>query len=441
MAVSKYMLGMNARNFLFIRPLNKRGPKDRADDKLRTKRRLLKHSIPTPSLLGTLARLSEVRSFDWSALPKSFVLKPAHGYGGEGIMIVRGWDGQEGKSSGEIVSIGDVEATAFDILDGAHSIGFVPDTAIIEERVIPTETFRKIGAKGVPDVRVIVYGNVPVMAMLRLPTIYSGGRANLHLGGIGIGIDMRTGITTHGVYNNQYVTMVPGTKTKVHGIKIPQWDEVLSIAVRASKAVGLGFSGIDIVFDKRHGPLVLEVNARPGLTIQRANRTSLHTRLDRIEGIDVDTPEQGVEIAKKLFAEKKLVSKTGEDKILGITEKVTLVGPKKRKVITAKIDTGAYRTSIDSSLVDALGLEHHEKKVRVRSGVHDAFKIRDTVDLVLRIRGKEIKTIASCDDRSHMRFRMIVGRKDLGGFLVDPTKKPQPPKKRISESEKNKEPA
>ncbi len=46
---------------------------------------------------------------------------------------------------------------------------------------------------------------------------------------------------------------------------------------------GLGYQGIDIVLDREQGPLILELNARPGLNIQIANRAGLHKRLTAIE--------------------------------------------------------------------------------------------------------------------------------------------------------------
>ena len=41
------------------------------------------------------------------------------------------------------------------------------------------------------------------MAMLRLPTKASGGRANLHQGAIGAGVDLVTGVTHHAVLKNR----------------------------------------------------------------------------------------------------------------------------------------------------------------------------------------------------------------------------------------------
>lgn len=424
MAVSRSILGMNARNFLYIRPYNKRRHKLVADDKLATKQRLLEHGVPTTPLIATFSSLEQVRSFDWSTLPHRFVVKPAHGYGGRGIVCVNAWNGTQGKATKkEIVQIKDLEADMFEILDGAHSLNNLPDTAFIEERVLIHPFFKKLTEKGVPDIRVIVFNRIPVMAMLRLPTVHSDGKANLHLGAVGIGIDMRTGITTYGVAKGAAVTHIPGKKVKVSGIKIPDWKKILTTAVEAQQASKLGFVGIDIVLDREKGPLVLEVNARPGLSIQVANNDSLRTRLERVANVEVSSTQRAITIAQHLFADDDLTEVETSERILGVIEKITIYGEKKKKVILAKIDTGAYRTSIDVDLVHELGLDLHDKTVHIRSGT--GRQKRRTARVRFKLRGKEVKSLVTYTERSHLRFPIIIGRKDIKGFLVDPSKIPE----------------
>lgn len=420
MAVSKTILGMNARNYLYLRRYNTRRAKLMADDKLATKRRLVAAGIPTTKLIQVFKSPQSVRGFDWGNLPTEFVLKPARGFGGEGIMVVNDWNGHAGfDTSGEVVTVLDLESAIFDILDGAHSLSSLPDVAFIEDKVELMNSLRKLG-EGVPDVRVIVHNKVPVMAMLRLPTHQSGGRANLHRGAIGVGIDLRTGITTKAVSQNKDILYVPGTKIKVHGIKIPRWEDVLEIAARAQDVSQLGFAGIDIVHDERYGPLVLEINARPGLGIQMANGESLRTRLERVDELRVLNIKKAIGLAKELFAEPVLSDIPTENNVLHIIEKVTLIGEnKKRKTVYAKIDTGAFRTAIDASLVKELELTEADDVVTVRAAVGK--QERKTVNLNLKLRGKSISTIATYLDRKHMRFPVIIGRRDLEGFLVDPT--------------------
>jgi len=423
MPVSNSMLGMNARNFQYIRKFNRRSQKLVADDKLLTKQRLLSVGVPTNAILAKFSSLQDVRNFDWGSLPADFAVKPSHGYGGRGITVVRGWNGEMGTiDKGRKISVLDLERFIFGTLDGEHSLNNLPDSAFIEDRIQSHSFFKKYVSKGVPDIRMIVCNKVPVMAMMRLPTKYSDGKANLHLGALGVGIDMRTGITTYGVMGNQPALFIPGTKIKVRGIKIPYWDDILRIAVEAQQSSRLGFAGIDIVIDNNHGPLVLEINARPGLGIQIANQASLRTRLERIENIKVKTVERGVELAKKLFAEQSLEDVADRSAILGVIEKITIIGNNKKKTVRAKVDTGAYRTSIDSDLVEALGLDPHGTFVRVRSG--SGKQKRRTVKLRFKLKGKEIETIATYTPRGHLRFPIIIGRKDMKGFLVDPMEIP-----------------
>lgn len=419
MPVSRLALGMNARNYLYIRPNNMRMAKKRADNKLLTKKRLIKNKVPTPKLIEVFRKHRDVRDFDWNKLKGSFVLKPARGYGGSGIMVIRNWNGVKGRLiGGSAITAEQLEAEVFSILDGAYSMSHLPDTALIEKRVVVSSAMRKLSKKGVPDIRVIVYNKVPIMAMLRLPTVHSNGCANLHQGAIGIGIDLRTGITTKGVYFGEETELIPETKIKVRGIKIPKWGRILKYAVQAQVVSRLGYAGIDIVLDEDEGPLVLEVNARPGLQIQLANGASLRTRLERVADMQIPTVEYGIDLAKYLFAESALTNVPETSNVLNVIEKVTLYGPKGKKKVNAKIDTGAYTSSIDESLVEQLGFEPYHKKKRVRSGI--GFEVRDAVRITLRIHNKDINTIASCTDRTHMRYDMIIGRRDLKGFLVDP---------------------
>jgi alpha-L-glutamate ligase-like protein len=423
MAVSKLMLGMNARNYNYIRKYNRIKAKQIADDKVLTKQLLVQKHIPTPRMYKLFKDHREARSYDWETLPESFVIKPAHGYGGEGIVVIEKWNGEVGRTvSGVPFSILDLESHIFEILDGTYSLDNLPDEAMIEERVIIHPFFKKLTSKGLPDLRVIVFNKVPVMAMLRLPTEQSGGTANLHRGALGIGIDMRTGITTHALYKNKNVAFFPGTRTKIRGLKIPEWDDVLMVAARGQHASKMGFAGVDIVFDEKKGAQILEMNARPGLSIQLANRASLRTRLERIEHVDVVSVERGVELAKTLFAEPKLMKVKEKTNVLHYIEKVALAGEGKKIVRYAKLDTGAYRTAIDKKLVKKLGLKPLKRRIMVKSA--NGVQFRKAVHLTVRLGGKEIDTLATYVDRGHLNYPIIIGRRDLRGFLIDPT--PQP---------------
>lgn len=421
MALSTTALGMNARNYLFIRPYNKPRGKRIADDKLATKRALARANITVPRLMASFKERSEIREYPWHELRGSFVIKPARGYGGEGIIVMSEWDHDTGiDAGGTEYTIADIESHLFDILDGAYSLHFAPDVAFIEERLIPHRFFKKMVPVGIPDIRIIVFNGVPVMAMLRLPTPDSGGKANLHQGAIGVGVDIRTGITTHCTFHNHPVTFLPGTKIKVRGHKIPHWTEMLMLAARTQHAVHLGYVGVDIVLDNRLGPVVLEVNARPGLSIQNANQASLRTRLERVERMSRPGPERGVEIAQSLFAEPFAEKVITTPKTLGIIEPVLVKGPHESINIEAKIDTGAYRTSLDAELVEKLGLVERDENVLVQSA--SGRGKRPIVDVSFVLGGKTVHSAASVADRSHLSYPMIIGRRDMRGFVVDPNR-------------------
>jgi alpha-L-glutamate ligase-like protein len=419
MAVSKSVLGMNARNYLYIRPYNKPTAKRIADDKLETKRVLQEHNIPIPSIFASFSTRASVRNFDWDLPENGFVVKPARGYGGSGILAFKSWHDGVGKTvSGEEYNIKDLESHIFNILDGAFSLQYLPDNAFIEDLVIQHPFFKKIAPVGLADVRVIVFRQIPVMAMLRIPTQSSAGKANLHLGALAAGIDIATGITTNALHKTQLIYRIPDTKKKTSGIKLPNWEDILLLAAETQKVIGLGFAGVDIVIDAKKGPVVLEVNARPGLKIQNANLASLRTRLERIEDMDVPSPARGVALAKTLFAEKFSDKVSTSPQILPVIFPVFIRYQNGVREIKAKLDTGAYRSSIDKELAQELGLQIEKEKVFVKSASGKAY--RPTSKLSFQLAGKRINTIVSVVNRSHLKYQMIVGRVDLKGFLIRP---------------------
>lgn len=418
MAISTSALGMNARNFIYIRQFNKGRAKRIADDKIKTKKRLIKHEVPTSQLLTVFQNREAIRDFDWNILPKTgFVIKPARGYGGEGILAFESWDGQHGlTTSGKRYTRADIESHLFDILDGVYSLQYLPDVAYIEELIRPDPFFQQLAAVGLPDIRIIVFNKVPVMAMMRLPTKQSEGKANIHMGAYAVGINMRTGVTFHALIKKKDSKETQQILSTIIGVKIPDWDKILLMASRAQEASGLGFAGVDIVIDKNKGPLVLEINARPGLSIQIANQASMRTRLERLENLPIPSPERGVELAKSLFSDKG--EEEEEAKILDAVEPVTFQVWNGTKSYLAKLDTGAYRTSLDKKLVEELGLPLLERQILIKSA--SGVGTRSAVKVNFTLHGKQISSVATVVDRSHLKYPLIVGRKDLKGFLINP---------------------
>jgi alpha-L-glutamate ligase-like protein len=281
------ILGMNRRNAAFILDHNPRSRFPLVDDKLRMARLCQQIGVPTPQVYVEIASYSMLRRLPQLLSECSdFVVKPNRGSAGRGVLVIVGRDGQDYlRHNGAKVRLDSLRQHFSDILSGMYSLGGQPDTALVQQRIRLHSAFASITYKGIPDVRVIVYRNEPAMAMLRLPTQVSNGRANLHQGGIGVGIDLDTGITHHAVQRNRFIERHPDTGRPVVGLQVPYWSEVLDMARRVAGAVGLGYLGVDIVVDEEAGPMLLEANARPGLAIQIANGRGLLPRLQAIDAL------------------------------------------------------------------------------------------------------------------------------------------------------------
>ena len=289
------VLGMNRRNLEYLMEVNPRGNYPRVDDKLRTKRLAEQAGIPIPPLYGVISIQRQVRELSsMMAVHTDFVIKPARGSGGKGIVVINGRSQScYRKLSGELISEIDLRHHVSNILNGMYSLGGNNDSAFIEYRVKPDPLFADISYQGVPDIRIVVYLGVPVMAMLRLPTRRSDGKANLHRGALGAGIDIASGITRHGVRGNRPVSVHPDTGNLISGIQVPYWDELLLTAAQCYELTELGYIGADFVLDSERGPLLLELNARPGLNIQIANARGLRHRLDQVTGALKQPPSSG----------------------------------------------------------------------------------------------------------------------------------------------------
>jgi alpha-L-glutamate ligase-like protein len=212
--------------------------------------------------------------------------------------------GRYHKSSGVVLDQAQLRQHVSSIISGVFSLRGDWDVAIIEEMIVIHPAFRPITLQGVPDIRVVVYRGLPVMAMCRLPTSASSGRANLHQGAIGMGIDIATGKSIHAMLRNHSIRAHIDTGHELVGFTIPHWDQVLSLGARASEVSGLGYLGVDVVIDAVHGPVLLELNARPGLAIQLANMEGLLPRLRRAESVPVEKLrnwEDRCRIARELF--------------------------------------------------------------------------------------------------------------------------------------------
>jgi len=265
------VLSINQRNLQYIYPHNRRRDYPLADDKLKTKELLAPHGIPMPRTYHVYGYFYELENLsrDLGALD-DFVIKPAQGRAGNGIVVVAGREGEQWVSvTGRRHSLAELKKALSDIIFGIYSFD-LKDSAIVEERLIQHPEMSRISPNGLADIRLILFNGEPVMAMTRLATLQSGGRANIHQGALGVGIDLKTGRTVHAVLGGRPVQVHPDNQAPVVGMQIPQWKEVLDIAVHSARLLPLQYLGVDIAVTPE-GPVLVEVNVRPGLEIQNAN--------------------------------------------------------------------------------------------------------------------------------------------------------------------------
>jgi len=395
------ILGMNARNLHYVGRYNTKQSKKFADDKIYTKNYLMTRGMGVAKIYNTIKRHKELSDINPKSLPQSFVIKPNHGFGGEGIIVIKEHKNLIFKDvTGVVYGWHDLYLHMISILDGKYAISGLSDQVILEEMLLPHKDLLSFTEVGLPDIRVIVFNYVPVMAMLRLPTFESRGKANLHLGGVGVGINISNGKANFAVHHDKFVRKLPNGE-KVKSIQLPMWDEILTTAAKAQQASQVKFLAVDLVLTKT-GIKILELNARAGLGIQIANQIPLKHRLEKVEDLKVSSPEKGVEVSKALFSalpkkiEKKTKTKT-EKKIIGLFEEINILNTPNTSVLT-KIDPHSDVVLFDESLP---GID----------------KLKRYSDVLLR--GERVRFPFKKTDLSSSLYKVIIGGKTLNNFLID----------------------
>lgn len=303
------LLGIGQRNADYVLMHNPRKFYPRVDDKLLTKQLAIEAGLPVPELYAVVREEHEIAELHEKLRHRdSFVVKPAHGSGGDGILVIDGRRGERyRRANGSFMTRDEFDHHLSNGLSGLFSLGGQPDHLIVEYMVRFDPLFERVSFKGVPDIRIISFLGYPAMAMIRLPTRMSDGKANLHQGAIGVGIDIPTGLTRRGVWGTEPVKEHPDTEHSIVGLQIPHWDDLLMIAARSYELSGLGYVGVDIVLDRDRGPMILELNARPGLAIQIANGNGLRHRLEKVQVLEREgrlsaDPAERVAFARAQFA-------------------------------------------------------------------------------------------------------------------------------------------
>ncbi len=415
------ILGLNARNLLYLKPFNPQRAVALADSKLKTKAFLSARGIPVAKVYGRIENRWQLRAFDFASLPDECVLKPNFGFGGEGILLLKG------RRNGQFLEEGKIPLPEErlrehieNILEGQFSVNGRPDTAFFERILAPHRAFAPFRPAGLPDIRIVVFNLVPVMAMLRIPTAESGGKANVHQGGIGIGIDIAKGVTTHAVQRNRRLVQLPHGGSP-SGIAIPFWEEMLLLASRIQTITNIGYLAVDFTLDREQGVVLLEVNARAGLMLQVANLSPLRRRLERVKGLKIAAPEKGVRVAQDLFGHKVL-PKAKEPALdrprLGVQETLTIHGQGVRIDVPALMgpavtEYSVFRQDLIEELQRMGGATEEEKG----DGAEErTYRVKFTLG------GSKISTLVHVGGVPGSEARAVVGRRDLQGYYIDPTK-------------------
>lgn len=288
------VLGMNRRNLELVYPLNPRWAFKIADDKLLAKRTLTEAGVTVSPTLLVVRTFSEVREL----APRlreldEFVIKPAHGRAGRGILVIAGREGDRRwrTAGGRVLDEEQILRHVADVVFGVHSLDRA-DQALFEPRLIPSPFFAELAPTGLSDVRIICREGTPVASMIRAPTVQSEGRANIHQGAVGIAVDLESGELTRAWHKKTAITHHPDTGLPIVGQVLPDWPEMVRLATRVAQVLPLGYLGLDIIVDRTVGPLVLEFNARPGLEIQNVNGFGLRGRLRAATQTSTTVPER-----------------------------------------------------------------------------------------------------------------------------------------------------
>ena len=358
---SYWLLGQNARNLLYIKWHNTKIAKKLADSKLKTKEFLKANNIATPETYFVLSSHEEINDSIFEKLNPPFVVKPNGGFGGKWILVIDKTDASWNyiTNSWKVYSKEALKKHFLEIIDWFYSLSWNRDKAIIEKKIELDEEIELLGKYWLPDIRVIVFNMVPVMAMLRVPTKESKWKANLHAWACWVGIDIWTWKLTFITYKWKTIKSIPGI-WDVRWLKIPHWEKILELSVKTQQVTKIGYIGCDIVIDKEDWPLVLEVNIRPWLEVQLANMAPLKDRLKKVEWIFVNSVEKWVRLWRDLFSwdiEEKIKNISWK-KVVWAREYLHLIYNDKEYKFLANIKPSNTKSYIDKKFaIEVLKLE------------------------------------------------------------------------------------
>lgn len=448
------ILGMNEKMW-YVKTYNKKA--GIANSKLKTKLFLEKRDLPVPKTIKVLSTRKELESLDWSELPAAFVMKPARGTEGKGIeIILNRKDDYWIISNGRKIDENYLRLKAQLMLDGKFSIGSKKDRVIIEERIKPHKAFRYHTYKGTPDIRVLLFKSVPIMAMLRLPTKESDGKANLAQGAIGAAIDLAAGRVTNAIYKDSFIERMPHNAVRLSGLEIPYWNKILKIASKVQQEVGLGYLSVDFLIDRNKGPLVLEINSNTGLVIQKANLDGIKWRIKSLSNVKIKNSAQAVRLGKDLFGgqiEASIQNISGRN-IVGSKESIELSLFDKTKTYNCIVNTTRRSSRINKKLLADFFLDREyayieseisrlrEEGVKTKDAVERINEYLQSKDIPLWVEASKLKTgfirrlvkfdVELAESSFEISFLISekigntapveLGTDQLNNFIIDPTK-------------------
>jgi len=405
------LLWQNARNLKYIKWFNSKLAKDLADSKLKTKEFLKTKNIPVPETFSILKRHEEITDELVEKFITPFVLKPNKGFWWKWIIIIDKknsvWDFLS--ITGKSYSNSEMKKHLLNILDGFFSLSGSRDTVVVEKKIEIDDEVQILWTYWLPDIRIIVFNMVPVMAMLRIPTEKSGGKANLHSWACAAWIDIWTGKLTYITQFWKIIKSVPWI-WDIRWLVLPNWNKMLEMSVKVQKETRIWYLGCDIVMDNKDGPLLLEINVRPWLEVQVANLARLKDRLERVEWIYVNSVDKWVRLWKDLFSwdiEDK-IKKISWKEVVWAREYVKITYLEKDFIYLAEVES-SKNTSIISKqfLLDVLkiGKDESEKK-----------------SINLKIEVLWIKKNVKFNIKELWNINIILWLNSLKWFLLDPFK-------------------
>ena len=405
------LLWQNARNLKYIKGFNSKMAKKLADSKLKTKDFLRSKWIPVPNTLAILSKYEEITDDMISKLQPPFVIKPNAGFWWKGIIVIDKLDSSWNfvSNTSQVYTGKDIHSHLLNVLDWFFSLSWSRDRIIIEKKIEINDEVQILGKYGLPDIRIIVFNMVPVMAMLRVPTAKSWWKANLHSWACAAWIDIWTGKLTYITQYSKIIKSIPWI-WDVRGLVLPDWDTMLEMAVRVQKETNIWYLGCDIVMDNKDGPLLLEMNIRPGLEVQVANLARLKDRLEKVEWININSVEKWVRLWQDLFSwdiEEKIKNLSGK-KVLWQREYISLLYNEKKYKYLTEIDTWKNISVIDRKFLKNI-LKIDEDKLGDKK-----------IKIISNILGEEKSINFSIKDL--WSVNMILWLNSLRGFLIDPFK-------------------